>query len=169
MGATRASRRWQQQHRAFGHIGRRLDGRIRHGKGMCLGGCLNMSKIRGSEPCDVDGSRVISIGRVRTVFTKEPTTPLDGFRTMFHARRAVRVGRLCAAGAGMRRSSWPLGTKADACQVAFVPKNAPNLTSNRGVIPPVSPAPTHSSPSPRRLERFQRFSTDQAAPEGRSQ
>ena len=52
--------------------------------------------------------------------------------------------------------------------MAFVPKNAPDLTSNRGVIPPVAPLAPHSSTSPGGFERFQRFSTDQAAPEDSS-
>src|ERR1700686_1680469 len=85
---------------------------------------------------------------------------------MVRASRAVGVGRLCTARAGMAGSSWTLGAEAHACQMAFVSQNVPDLRPNGSVVSPIPPLSTDAATPPGGFERFQGLATDQVAPKG---
>ncbi len=58
------------------------------------------------------------------------------------------------------------GAEAKACQMAFVSQNVPDIGSDCGVVSPVAPLASHTFATSGGFERFQRFSADQATPEG---
>ncbi len=62
-----------------------------------------------------------------------------------------------------------LGAKTEANEVTLVAEDAPDLPSDRRIVPVIAPAASHSSPSPGRFERLERFHAQQGATVQRTQ
>src|SRR5260221_2771677 len=145
--------RRKQQHRARRHIADGLDRRlIGHGASLCFASRLHLDQEGDAEPCDIDGCAVISVAIKGTMGTDQPATPFHRISSMGQTRRAICLCRFPTAGAGMRSATRLFRAEADACQMALVAQDMPNLRTDLRVVVPITPLPPHPNASPPRLE-----------------
>jgi len=140
--------RRKQQHRAVRDIRARLDRRIGHGASLCFPSCLHLGQEGYTEPRDIDRRAVVPVSIVGTVRTHQPAPPFHGIGSMVYARRAIGVGGLAAAGAGVRGATGLFRAEAYAQEVAFVPQDVPDLCADGRVVAPVAPLAAHAFAPP---------------------
>src|SRR5215470_10614390 len=118
-----------------------------------------------AEPGDIEGGGVIArpIPATRQIPATQPRRPIVGLPAMGRIWGKIRLGRLVASWAGMRRATSLDVTAAEAQQVTLVSEDAPKFTSDRRVVAPIAEAPPHATSSPDRLERSEVFPADQLA------
>src|SRR6266571_1223241 len=90
--------------------------------------CLGVGDQGGSQPRNVQSSRVISCPVPATMLTPEPCPPVRFFGAV--VRRAISIGEFAASWARMGGVSGLLPFEPHPCQVAFVAKHLPQLASH---------------------------------------
>ena len=89
---------------------------------------------------------------VMTVITVHPPPPFHGF---FAIRGlAIRFGRMTTTRAGVGSAARLFRVEPQANQMAFVPQETPDFSTDRRVVAVVAPAPTNAFAAPSGFQGF---------------